>query len=247
MRFLILSVFLLFLYSKASAQQAGIDGPKLLYRKQHSKSFFVTSVGWGVNYRNGKHITGKSDGVFEFDFTTFRHPKELKTRSEGGNNRAYVLGKMNSLVAFRAGYGLQRSLYGKELPHAVEVKWNLYTGFSLGIAKPVYLEIRKSGLIQGESFNVDERYNPDIHRPSNIAGRSPWYKGLTEIRPHPGGYLKSSFSFDFADEDDRMKFLEAGMVMDLFLPPIQMMAQNPANAIFVTFFLAYNLGSKQLN
>lgn len=247
MRLLILFVLLLIVSNEGLAQQAGIDGTKLLYRKQQSKSFFVTSRGWGINYRKGKHITGKSDGVFEFDFTTFRHPKELKTRSEGGNNRSFVLGKMNHLVALRAGYGLQRSLYGKELSHAVEVKWNLYAGFSLGIAKPVYLEIRKSGLIQGESFNVDERYNPDIHRPSNIAGRSPWYKGLTEIRPHPGGYIKSSFSFDFADEDDRMKFLEAGMVLDCYLPPIQMMAQNPANAIFVTFFLAYNLGSKQLN
>jgi hypothetical protein len=44
-----------------------------------------------------------------------------------------------------------------------------------------------------------------------------------------------------------MKFLEAGMVLDFFLPPIQMMAENPANAIFLSFFLAYNFGSKQLN
>jgi hypothetical protein len=247
MRLLIFLVFLLMISIKGIAQQAGLDGPRLLYKKQHSKSFFVTSRGWGINYRTGKHITGKSDGVFEFDFTTFRHPKEIRTRSEGGNNRSYVLGKMNNLVAIRAGYGIQRSLYGKELAHAVEVKWNLYAGVSLGLAKPVFLEIRKSALIQGESFNIDERYNPDIHRPSNIAGRSPWYRGLNEIRPHPGGYLKSSFSFDFADEDDRMKFLETGMVLDFFLPPIQMMAENPANAIFLSFFLAYNFGSKQLN
>jgi hypothetical protein len=152
MRLLIFLVFLLMISIKGIAQQAGLDGPRLLYKKQHSKSFFVTSRGWGINYRTGKHITGKSDGVFEFDFTTFRHPKEIRTRSEGGNNRSYVLGKMNNLVAIRAGYGIQRSLYGKELAHAVEVKWNLYAGVSLGLAKPVFLEIRKSALIQGESF-----------------------------------------------------------------------------------------------
>ena len=242
----LISVFL-FCCAGAYAQQADLKGPKLLYLKQQSKSLFITSRGWGVNYRRGKHITGKSDGVLEFDFTTFRHPKEVKVRSDNGNNRSYYLGKLNSLAALRVGYGVQKSLFGKEVENAIEIKWNIYAGASIGLAKPVYLEIRKQGFLPGEVITVDERYNPETHSPSNISGRAPFYKGLTELAFHPGAYAKASLSFDFADEDDRMKFLEAGVCADFFLPPVKMMAYNPANSFFFSLFVAYNIGSKELN
>lgn len=231
------------------AQQAALDGTNLLYRKFTSKSINVHSRGWGFNYRKGKHITGKTDGVYEFEFATIRHPKEVRVQNQfaGNNNRSYVLGKLNFLSTIRAGYGIQRVIYAKEVSGAIEVRFNNYLGLSIGLAKPVFLEVRQTSADPLDNFPRSERYDPEIHRPINILGRSSFFKGIGQTAIHPGVYYKGSFSFDFAHDDDRIKCLEVGIVADYFIRPVPVMAYNPKTTFIFSVFLAYNWGQKELN
>jgi hypothetical protein len=245
-------VFLFLVYfalsTKCFAQQASLDGPKLLYKKMQTKSLIVHSRGWGFNYRRGKHITGKMDGVYEFEFATIRHPKEVKVQNTiQGNNKSFVLGKLNFLSTLRLGYGLQKVIYAKEVPGAIEIRWHNYLGASIGLAKPIYLEVRQ---LSNDPFPLaprSERYDPEIHRPAAILGRSSFFKGLSQTAFHPGVYYKSGLSFDFAQEDDRIRNIEVGAVTDFFIRPIEIMAYNPKTILIVSLYISFNWGNKTLN
>jgi len=239
----------LFLFdSNCIAQQASLDGPKLLYKKMQTKSLIVHSRGWGFNYRRGKHITGKMDGVYEVEYATIRHPKEVKVQNTiQGNNKSFVLGKLNFFSTLRIGYGLQRVIYEKEVPGAIEIRWHNYLGASIGLAKPIYLEVRQ---LSNDPFPLlprSERYDPEIHRPAAILGRSSFFKGISQTAFHPGVYYKSGLSFDFSQDDERIRNIEVGAVTDFFIRPVEVMAYNPKTILIVSLYISFNWGNKTLN
>jgi len=245
-----IAFFLVFLFgvNYCFAQQASLDGPKLLYKKMQTKSLIIHSRGWGFNYRLGKHITGKIDGVYEFEFATIRHPKEVKVQNTiQGNNKSFVLGKLNFFSTLRLGYGLQKVIYAKEVPGALEIRWHNYFGASIGLAKPIYLEIRQLSNDPFPSAPRSERYDPEIHRPAAILGRSSFFKGISQTAFHPGVYYKSGLSFDFAQEDDRIRNIEVGAVTDFFIRTVEIMAYNPKTVLIVSLYISFNWGNKTLN
>lgn len=241
-------IFCLYAPLFAFSQQASLDGPKLLYKKQNTKALLINSRGWGFNYRKGKHITGSLDGIYEFEFSTIRHPKEVKVQNATqGNSKSFVLGKLNFFSTLRIGYGLQKVKFAKEIPGAVEIRWHNYLGASLGLAKPIYLEVRQISNDPITAPPKSERYDPELHKPSAIIGRSSFFKGLSQTAIHPGLYLKSGLSFDFAQEDDRIRNIEVGIVSDFFIRPVEIMAYNPKTTFIMSLYISFNWGNKTLN
>ena len=183
--------------------------------------------------------------MFEGDFVGMKHPKEVKSVNQAFDNaRSYVYGKLNSFSILRAGVGRQHTIYSKAEKNGVEVRFLYSGGLSLGILKPVYLNILKPTGNFGEFDVVTEKYNPDEHYIDNIYGRAPFTEGLDQLFFRPGAYAKVGFNFEYAPVFEDVKALEIGVILDAYPQEVPIMAFAENKQLFLTFYLTIMYGRK---
>jgi hypothetical protein len=221
------------------------DDIGLLYRNEATGGLIINSHGFGLNYRRSKHITDARKGVWEFDVVNYRHPKEVKvTNPFYDNAKGYYYGKMNCFFILRSGIGLQNRIYTKPDKNGVEIRYVTFIGASLGLAKPIYLEILYDNQVPGTKLVVTEKYDPDQHFPDNIYGRAPFVRGLSEIGIRPGGYAKVGLNFEYGPLPTEVRSLEVGFITDVYITPVKIMAQEKEQMVLMSLYLQFNMGRK---
>jgi len=219
---------------------------KILLRKEWSFSGIAHSGGFGVGYRNGRHITAYKKRMLELDIVGMKHPKEIKSINPFfENSKSYVYGKINNLFIIRPGIGIQKVINNKPLWGGVEVRYFYYGGMSLAITKPVYLYIINFSPVPYKFVYTVEQYNPDEHFFDNIYGRGPFSKGFNKLSLHPGAYAKAGLNFEYGTEDRMLRVLEVGAVLDVYPKPVPLMAFNNADYYFLSFYLSLNFGQRK--
>lgn len=221
------------------------DDAGLLYRNEANGGIIINSHGFGVNYRRCKHVTYARKGVWEFDLVNYRHPKEVKvTNPFYDNAKGYYYGKLNSLFIFRTGIGFQNTIYTKPDKNGVEIRYITFIGASIGIAKPIYLEILYDNQVPGTKLVVTEKYNPDEHFPDNIYGRAPFVRGLSELGIRPGGYAKVGLNFEYGPMDTEIRSVEVGFITDVYITPVKIMATEREQMVLLSLYLQFSMGRK---
>jgi hypothetical protein len=217
----------------------------VMYRNESSFGIFAHSAGGlGVAYRRGKHVTGKRKRMFEIEASNFKHPKEVKSiNSFRENSKGFIYGKLNSVLLIRPGVGYQNILYQKSDKKSVEIRYSYFLGATLAFAKPVYLEIEHDRT-NGLKTVSTERYNPDVHQPSDILGKAPFFKGIDNTKIYPGAYAKLALSFEYADRFNALKAIETGVVVDVYPKAIPMMAFNKNQEVLFSLYLKFIMGKK---
>jgi len=226
-----------------------LDNPGIQLRNESFFGVNVNSHGWGFSYRNGKHVTGTMKRMWDFDYVSYRHPKEVKlqNRSASTSSKSYYYGKLNNAAFLRAGYGLQKIIFDEELPGALEVRLNYYAGASLGLLKPVYLEIYKQSIAVPDRYElVTEKYDPEAHFVENIYGKAPFLKGINELKINPGVYGKFGVSFEYGTDQEVVRTIETGVVLDFHPKAMQVMAFNTASPLTFSFYVSVNWGKRWL-
>jgi hypothetical protein len=220
-------------------------GDNVLFRREMSGSFILHTNGWGVEYRIGKNKTVFNKQTFEFDLLEYKHSKEIKSINPFyTNTKSYIYGKLNTVYLLRAGFGEQRMLNRKPYTGGVELRLFYMGGVSLAMAKPVYLNILKWDTLDTRLSIVTEKYNPQNHFPDNIYGRASFLKGFKEIKPYPGLYAKLGLGIDFGNINQSTKLVEVGAVIDYFLKPVPIMANQKAEPFFLTLYLSLGIGKR---
>jgi len=235
--------FFLFVASEGYSQRvASIDSTKnILLLKEVSAGVILHSQGWGLKFSKGYNKTAFKKRVLSFELVEIKSLKQIRTINPYfPNSRSYFYGKLNSVFLLRASYGIHRLLNRKPYWGGVEVRFVYMGGFSLGIAKPVYLYIFDANSIQ----RTIEKYNPSKHFYDNIYGRGPFTKGFDKINVYPGLHAKIGLDFDYGSYSTKVKSLEIGAEIDIFPNPIPIMAFNDPNYFFLTFYLNFNFGKR---
>ena len=221
------------------------ENSNVLYTHESSVSIFAHTQGWGGGYKRSKNITGVTKRVIEINALKVKDPREIKVNNPGfGNSRGFYYGKLNAVGFLRGGFGIQRTLFGKEIKNAIEIRLMLMGGAVFGFSKPVYLQILKPTASPFEYITVEERYDPEKHFVQNIYGKAPFVKGINQTRVHPGAFGKIALSFDYSSNNQSIKSLETGLVLDYLPQPISMMAYQNSKMLFLNLFIAINLGKK---
>ncbi|HTA61779.1 MAG TPA: hypothetical protein VK835_04960 [Bacteroidia bacterium] len=229
-----------------SAQQALDQGQdvNVLFRNESTGGVYMHSRGFGAIYRRYWHVTGKLKRLIEIEGLNMKHPKEISEKSNEGG-KSYKYGKLNGLLFLRAGFGFQRKLYERAERKSIEVRMIYTAGVTVGISKPVYLQIMYPDPTNQNTYVLkNEAYDPAIHNQSNILGRSPYFDGLQALKLHPGAYAKLGFSFEYGSRTNMIKAVETGVAVDCFPKAIQTMAQNKAENFFVTLYVAIHIGKR---
>jgi len=221
------------------------DDTKLLYRNEMSIGGIVHSNGFGANFRRGQHVTGTRKRVLEIELVNYRHPKEVKTVNPAFDNaKGFYYGKLNSLLILRPGIGYQNVIFSKPEKSGVEIRYVTFIGGSIGLAKPVYLQILKRTPIDNYYDLATEKYDPALHFPDNIYGRAPYFKGFDEMKIYPGGYAKFGLTFEYGAFDDAVKAIETGVCVDLYPKVVPLMATQRNQQVFVSLYLHFLYGRK---
>ena len=227
------------------AQQASLDGTKLLYRNFKTNSATITSRGISYTFRKAKFVQGK-DRLFEFDLATVKDAKQSKVKGQDLRFKSFYYGKLNSVMNIRLGIGWQKALYNKEVPKAIEIKNGFTFGATLGILKPVYVQVYAPIDKSDNKKIVSERYDVTKHNAYNILGRASFFNGISKTTINPGAFLKYYYTFNFSADDDRIKALECGLIADFYLKGLEIMANNTPKRFMVTLYASYTFGSKKL-
>jgi hypothetical protein len=219
---------------------------KLLYRNEATFGLVVHTNGFGLNYRRGKHVTAMRKRVFEMEAVNYRHPKEVRiTNPYYDHPKGYYYGKLNSFFILRPGIGYQNVIYTKPEHNGVEIRYVTFLGASLGLAKPVYLEILEDSPILGDDkIIVTEKYDPTKHFVDNIYGRGPFMRGFGELKIYPGGYAKFGLNFEYASLEDDVKSLEVGVCVDAYPKVVPLMANERNHQVLLSLYLNFSYGRK---
>lgn len=209
-----------------------------IYKNEASGGIHVHSKGWGVFFRRGYNMEWDKKLIYEGDLIGMKHPKEIKTSNPYFDNaKPYIYGKQNVLLLLRSGIGMQRIISRKPGKGAIEVRYNYSGGLSLGITKPIYLDVLIPTGVPYEFIVTTEKYDPLKQYTDNIYGRAAFTNGLDELGLHPGIYGKVGFSFEYGTYDVDIKAIEAGVAVDMYPKNIPIMALTDNPRIFVTFYV----------
>ena len=248
---ILLIFFSLFSFHVFSQDSSRVDNDDvtILFRNEAEGGLTLHSNGFGLTFKRGWHLTGNQKKMLDIEFVSLRDPKQYKAANPYyPDSKPYYFGKLNFAYILRGGFGRQNIIFSKGERSGVEVRYNYYVGLSLGITKPVYLDILVDNPNDSLTKVIDTRRydpnDPDQQIQENIYGPGPYFNGLDHLSIYPGGYGKFAFSFEYAGWQQKVTAIETGVVIDAYPSGIPIMANDKKNNIFFNFYISLIWGSK---
>jgi hypothetical protein len=239
---IIYSLIFIILVKGSLAQELDPGQIDALLTKDFSVGLNLNTSGWGFAFDNNIQKTYKYKKSYGILLTNIHHPKEYKVLGTLGS-KGYYYGKINSLVSLRPYYGGKLTLFKSVRQNGVEISYKWGVGLSLGIVKPVYVEINT--IESGNLIHQPVRYDPEQHFYGSIYSRSSWSKGLGESKLATGVFLKQGVSFNFSTFRTSLSGGEIGFIIDYYpLNKIELMYLQKNNNLFASLYLQFNLGKK---
>ncbi len=246
-------LYILIALSGVAIAQPIPESERLLYKKTRQIGINLNTSGFGVGAKFSRYIDATHLWTFGADLLFVKHEKETKTFNPVNDPNAspYYYGKLNNFYLLRAQIGRTKIITEKLRRSGVQTSYSWTVGPSLGFTKPIYLEIIYINEPNNQPYIEIEKFNPDLHYIDNIYGRASSLRGFDELKVYPGAFAKASFTFEYSNERERLKGIEAGVSADLFHRRIPIMAtydddsNNPKNhQLFLMLYLNFFIGTK---
>ena len=246
MRILVNILIIAAFFRSAFAQEPEETENKIGFRSEWYGGVHLNTSGWGGELTRSKFRTYKKYDLFTLNISSLRHVKEFRIRNQiVPNARSFKYGKINTVLTTRLSYGRRYMLYEKFREKGVEIYFIGQAGLNVALLKPIYLEIVKFDQ-DGKPLpiRVDERYDTDIHNDQNIFGKSSSLKGIGESKFNFGGYAKTGFMFEFADNREKILALETGVMLDFFPKKLVILDSELNPQLFFNIYLNLVFGKK---
>lgn len=242
-KLLISAVLIVFGINNAIGQGELDKQKKVFYRNERTGAIFFSTDGYGLSYREGKRINYLNKKLLEFDIGHVVHPKEYRLNSYYQTSGTFVFGKTNSVFFLRGGIGRQRELFTKADLGGIAIRYFFSGGPVIAFCKPIYYEIPVPTNPQGTEFRIiEEKFDITKHDPTNIYGRSNYFKGFNEMKLKPGLYVKGGFNFEYSKQDKVIHAIEIGAQINAYIQEVPIMATETNKMVFFSLFVSYRFG-----
>ena len=241
--FSLLLVLVVFATSLQGQDSSSTNFGKNIYRKSWSLGFKVHTSGIGGEFRQEKFVTATQKNFWNIDVSNIKHIKEQKSFNQGQEESNIVYGKLNSFYQIRAGVGQQKVQFKKLVIRGVQISSIVNVALTAGWLKPVFVEVQVGDLNENPTPSL-EQYDPYAHSYERISARGPWLAGVGSSKLVPGASAKFALNFEFSPEEDEIKALEAGVILDGFIDPIPLMAFNRQYNVFFNVYVSFLFGRK---
>ncbi|MBR3945661.1 MAG: hypothetical protein IKJ56_00995 [Bacteroidales bacterium] len=212
----------------------------------------VNSDGFGVVYTFAQRVKYRLRRNYEVEYDYLKNLKEVKminTNAEtyGCDMKKFVFGKVNSVHLLRAGYGYNWMLFDKRDKGSVSIHLQTNVGFTFAFEKPMYyVMIDSAEMINSHAYYYKSHHRFEDYYSSQVfdlVTRSPYSKGMGEIKLCPGNYVKIDISFDFSQDAMRVSSFELGTIFDFYYRPLTIMYKQPHSFMW-SLYIAYQFGKK---
>jgi len=231
----------------AVAQETIYDETMVIYKHQWYGGINLHTAGWGLNFNIQKNRTAFKARRLKLEIVGINSHKQVKSFNPFYEDaRGYFYGKQFSFYVVRPSWGYKKVLSDKLRKNGVEVGYSWSIGPSLGLAKPVYLEILRDGPTStSRTINV-ERYDVNKHYHEDIYGRASGLMGWGEVVFHPGLHANFGLFFEYSNNKTGVKALEAGVAFDGYGKKIPIMALEGSEnrQFFLNFYISLMFGKK---
>ena len=205
-----------------------------------SASFRHDNFYHALSSRSLKH-TG-----FFVEAGNIQHPREVAVvNTVFQNSSTYKVDKTNFAWTVRPGLLYSVMLSERADRRAIGVNFTSGHGISLAYTWPVYVTILQVDPAGNEYF-ADVRYNPDVHKTSEIAGRSGFSRGFAQGAVTPGLTWQGGLDFQWGNYRNDVNTLTLGARVEAFPKKLPILHNNALNkSIFSAFYInfAFGLGS----
>jgi hypothetical protein len=209
------------------------------YHQIFYAGFQVNTHGMGVGIRRGSHRTARIKRLYEAQFTTLKHPREVRLLPSDGSD-GFTFAKVNSCYTFRVGTGEHRIVAFKPFGVGVELKAIYFFGFSTALLKPIHYL-----MVYGDDLEATmETFDEKRHDVYNIYGVGPYFKGFSELSVQPGIFGKFALNFEYAVERTSIRSLEVGAVVDGYVKNVKILAFANNYPVYVSLYLSLQFGKK---
>ncbi len=232
-----------------------VDWKGIIYKKEKSFDIRLYENGGSLAYNTGtiKSYNRTNYYQIELGYTKDEREKTQSKISQRGRSGSYAYGKINSLINVRAGAGVKRYLSEKEKKNGLAVGYTYMIGPSLALLKPYYLD-----LIYVETFNQQQVFSIRSEKYSeqneslflndgSVSDRSPFYRGLDEIKVNGGLHGKLGLHLAMGAYDEYVKAFETGVMFDIFISKIPIMLETenaPNKRMFFKLYLNFQFGRR---
>ena len=239
-KFFALLIFFLSFFLELKAQGELMEQGKTLFRNERTFGILLNSNGWGADFRYGKYVNHYNKKLFGIELVYLKHDKEIKTTNPSyDTQKRFVYGKKNICVNLRTAFGWKQTRFSKKDKGGVEINLIGLFGASLSVLKPIYYEVLE--FVSGSQVVINvEKF--DIKKDPQIYARASFLEGLDELSVVPGAFLKLAVNFEFGKESQKIKALEAGILLEAFVKKIEIMDTDKNHNLFLTLFFSYRFG-----
>ena len=228
------------------------DNIGITYDKSWAFTFKYRTDGWQVGADYNKTINYFKSRVIQFGLGELKHFKQARQTDEAGGIfgfngiRPYVYGKQNSFFVFYGNYGRRHLLAERARKNGVMVQFQYTGGVSLGILKAYYLDISPLGAPNETpvATKFEEGVDNGFTSYNRIVGYSGFGKGFGDLKFQPGLNANISFQFDWSNQDNFIKALEAGFHADVYFWNVPIMVSNN-RFYFISVYVGILLGKKK--
>lgn len=240
-------ILLLFLLPvSAFSQETIYDETMVVYKHQYYGGLNLHTSGWGLNFTLLKNKTAFRARLLQIEIVGINSHKQVKSFNPFFEDaRGYFYGKQYSFFTIRPSWGQKKVITDKLRKSGIELGYTWSIGPSLGIAKPVYLEIMEGGWFAGGPISV-QRYDVNRHFHENIYGRASGLEGWGELRFFPGLHGRFGLLFEYAANKVGVKAIETGIAFDGYgkVIPIMALEGSENRQFFLNFYLSVLFGKK---
>ena len=220
---------------------------RIVYKRENVAFVTLHTQGLGAGYKIGKVRSIYKVTNWNFECSYIRSLKQIKLYNGSyWGSSSFVYGKLNDVASLRAGYGVERRIYGKPYWGGVELRWLYGAGAEVALLKPYYYSVVVAEPTSTGTYIQKSKYDTFDHIDEwiEILGRAPFKYGLNEIKFRPGIFAKGGLEFEIGTSRTHVQSLEAGVVVEYFPQGLQLMALNPASYVIPTLYLSYRWGSR---
>ena len=226
-------------------EQTIFDEATIVYNNSIYGGPILHTNGWGGHITFGKGKTAFKTRIFQFEMVGMKHEKEIRTFNPySQSTRSYIFGKLNYFFIIRPSIGSRVVSFDKIRKSGVSVGYNWRLGPSLGLTRPVYLEIALKGPYDYPDIVV-EKYDPAVHKYEDIQGRAGGLRGFNELKLNPGIHGAFALNFEYDANRAGMKGIEVGATVDYYpMEEVEIMAFADNYQFFLNFYVCLQFGKR---
>ncbi len=233
-----------FAYSQDAETVESVQGRSVFYRYSGALGVAVHTQGIKITYQKAVYENIYGRKFWEIEFSTLKDIKQARVNSYFGNTKHYYYGKLNNFNSLRLAYGIQKNVSEQGTKGAVNFFYKASAGVSIGILKPIYLQIVKNDSTVKSPTKEIEKYDIQKHNASNIWGRAGMFTGILGTKIYPGIHLNAALGMNFTSQPDNIREVVVGIQADLFYKKIPIMATYTTPPYFFTIYLQTYFGKK---